>query len=104
MVAKNLVRGIEVNCSSPMICEDFERKLGELPNTRELVLTEAALPLCYQHVEGVWDICDIVISRHCLFEEKMAIRQTLMLELSDIVGPENVDDMTKCVLGVSPKW
>ncbi len=55
MVAKNLVRGIEVNCSSPM------RKLGELPNTRELVLTEAALPLCYQHVEGVWDICDIVI-------------------------------------------
>ena len=61
VVAKNLVRGIEVNCSSPMICEDFERKLGELPNTRELVLTEAALPLCYQHVEGVWDICDIVI-------------------------------------------
>lgn len=25
----------------------------------------------------------------------MAIRQMLMLELSDIVGPENVDDMTK---------
>ena len=50
MVAKNLVRGIEVNCSSPMICEDFERKLGELPNTRELVWTEAARPLCYQLV------------------------------------------------------
>ena len=25
----------------------------------------------------------------------MAIRQMLMLELSDIVGPENADDMTK---------
>ena len=28
----------------------------------------------------------------------MAIRQMLMLELSDIVGPENVDDMTEYVL------
>ena len=34
----------------------------------------------------------------------MAIRQTLILELSDLVGPENVADMTKCVLGVLPKW
>lgn len=34
----------------------------------------------------------------------MAIRQTLMLELSDIVGPENVEDMTKCVMRVLPKW
>ena len=29
----------------------------------------------------------------------MALRQILMLELSDIVGPENVEDMTKGALG-----
>lgn len=61
MVSKTLIRGIEVNYTSPMICEEFEKKLQQLPNTRELVLTEAALPLCYQHMEGVWDLCDVVI-------------------------------------------
>lgn len=61
MVSKTLIRGIEVNYTSPMICEEFEKKLQQLPNTRELVLTEAALPLCYQHMEGMWDLCDVVI-------------------------------------------
>ena len=61
VVSKSLIRGIEVNYTSPMICEEFEKKFQQLPNTRELVLTEAALPLCYQHMEGVWDLCDVVI-------------------------------------------
>ena len=50
-----------MNCASPMICEEFEKKLQQLPNTRELVLTEATRPLCYHHMEGVWDLCDVVI-------------------------------------------
>ena len=61
VMSKNVMRGIEVNYTSPVICEEFEKKLQLLPNTRELVLTEAALPLCYQHIEGLWDLCDVVI-------------------------------------------
>ena len=60
-ISTRAIRGIEVNYTSPVTREEFEQKLEQIPNTRDLILTEAALPLCYRHMEGVWDICDLVI-------------------------------------------
>ena len=48
-------------CIAEPIRQELEDKLKQLPKTSELIFTEAALPLCYQHCDGIWDICDYVI-------------------------------------------
>lgn len=40
--------------------------ISKLPACNELPFSDALLPLCYKHVDGLWDICDIVISIVCL--------------------------------------
>ena len=51
----------EVNYATESLCEEVDKVMRTLPSTSEMVFTEAALPLCYRHEEGVWDICDYVI-------------------------------------------
>lgn len=52
---------MEVNYATESLCEEVDKVMRALPSTSEMVFTEAALPLCYRHEEGVWDICDYVI-------------------------------------------
>lgn len=61
MVWKNTEKRREVNSSTEVLCQDVEKVLNSLPSTNEMVLTEAALPLCYRHQQGIWDICDYVV-------------------------------------------
>lgn len=51
-----------VLCENPEIHgKDIGELIQQLPQMDEFPMFEAMMPLCYQHVEGVWDICDIVI-------------------------------------------
>jgi hypothetical protein len=40
---------------------DLQEVISMLPPTCQFGIAEATLPFCYQHTEGVWDICDYVI-------------------------------------------
>ena len=49
-----------------IIGKDMNDLISKLPTCNDLPLSDALLPLCYKHVDGLWDICDIVILIVCL--------------------------------------
>lgn len=57
---------MELSDSMEIIGKDIDELIQKLPAIEELSSSEAALPLCYRHTPGVWDICDIAICCVCL--------------------------------------
>lgn len=53
---------MEVSDNLGIIGKDVNELIEKLPSIEVLSSSEAALPLCYRHTPGVWDICDIAIS------------------------------------------
>ena len=43
------------------VMNEAEETMKKLMAPRELMFTEALIPMCYHHWEGTWDVCDYVI-------------------------------------------
>ena len=61
VLAQSVQRKLEVSQGCDSVLLEVEETMKKLPYPRDLLLSEAILPLCYRHNENKWDICDYVI-------------------------------------------
>ena len=58
-------RRLEVGQRCEEVAKEAEETMKKLLMPRELMFTEAMIPMCYHHWEGNWDVCDYVILSVC---------------------------------------
>ena len=50
-------RRLEVGQQCEEVMNEAEETMKKLMAPRELMFTEALIPMCYHHWEGTWDVC-----------------------------------------------
>ena len=64
-MGESVQRRLEVGQQCEEVMNEAEETMKKLMAPRELMFTEALIPMCYHHWEGTWDVCDYVIWRVC---------------------------------------
>ena len=90
IVGESVQRRLEVGRQCEEVMNEAEETMKKLMAPRELMFTEALIPMCYHHWEGTWDVCDYVIWSVCWKRKKgsgvVLCERLLGIECRLIVG------------------
>ena len=69
-MGESVQRRLEGGRQCEEVMNEAEETMKQLMAPRELMFTEALIPMCYHHWEGTWDVCDYVIWCVCSLKRR----------------------------------